>query len=136
MNYDNIVNNVVIKNIDSFGATRELCKQDDTIWVKKYNPIESSNYWENEDTGEIVFEEPTNAVTKHSITMLKDNLSNKIVDGVTFKKGDVLFYLKPTIKPEIDDTIIEDNVTYYIYKVDELKPADIVLLYTVYARTK
>ena len=33
----------------------------------------------------------------NQIDMVKDNVSNKIVDGQTIKKGDVVFYMGPNI---------------------------------------
>ena len=136
MDYNAIANNVVIKNISSFGAIRILESSVGTsLWVKKYDPVKSSNYWENSNTGEIVFEEPTASVTSNSVKMLKSSLSNKLIDGETFKSGDVLFYMGPEVAPNPIDAIIENGIKYAIYKVDELKPADVVLMYTVYART-
>ena len=135
MDYQQIVANVVLKNIKNFGTERTLRKSVSTaVWTKKYNPVESKYYWQDVD-GKIVYEEPSATVQDNQIDMVKDNVSNKIVDGQTIKKGDVVFYMGPNIEPVENDLIIDDAVTYKIYKVDKVQPASIVLLYTCYARS-
>lgn len=135
MDYNKIVTDVVLKNLKAFGENRTLRKSVQTsIWTKQYDPVESTYFWKNEE-GKIVYEEPQDAVQDISVPMLKDNINNKIVDGKMFLQGDVIFYMRPTVKPVEGDLILENDIVYKIYQVQPVQPASVVLLYTCYARS-
>ena len=135
MDYNKIANDVVLKNLKNFGTERTLRKSVSTaVWTKKYNPVESKYYWQDVD-GKIVYEEPQETVQDALVPMVMNAISSKIVDGKTFLQGDSVFYLLPSVAPNENDIIIDSGKLYKIYKVEPLKPASIVLLYTCYARS-
>ena len=133
-NYDNILQ-VVYKNLIKFGTEVELQKNNsEDLWVKKYDPIEQRDYYENSDTGEIVYEQPETDVLSYQIQALQDSFTKSELNNDLVKLTDIKLYLVPDVEPAKDDIIIRDDKSYKIYYVNKIKPADTTLMYEIYIR--
>lgn len=133
--YSRIINDVVIPNIKKFGFTLSLYRNESiTTWTKGFDPVASRDYWESETTGEIVYTEPTETLVEYPVTALESNFTNRELAGKDILRGDKRYYIVPgVIEPQKGD-VVEDVVKYRIYDVNIIKPADVIILYEVYAR--
>jgi len=132
--YDKMVD-VVIKLLNNFGTEITLQQVSNVdIWKKKFNPLESRYYWENTDSGDIVYTQPTSDVLQTQVLSLEDSFTKMELDSDLVKIGDKKIYLTPEVEPFLEDKLIKDGVMYNIYYKSIIKPADKTLLYLVYIR--
>ena len=134
-NYDKILADVVLPNMEKFGYESILYRSESTgTWEKKFDPVESRDYWENTETGEKIYEEPTESKIEYNPLTLESSFNKNEIDGNFVITGDKRYYIAPGIVvPKIGDTISDEN-EYRIYYVNEIKPAKVCLLYEVYGR--
>lgn len=133
-NYDKMIE-VVIKSLNNFGTEITLQQSSNLdIWEKKFNPLESRDYWENSTDGEIVYIQPTADILKSKVLSIEDSFTTSEKNSEMTKIGDKKIYLSPTLEPYIEDKLIKDNIVYNIYYKSTIKPADKTLLYLVYIR--
>lgn len=133
--YNNILVNVVYKNLIKFGNDITLQKNNtEDVWSKKFDSIESRNYWENNTTGKIVYTQPEIDILSYEIKALQDSFSKSELNNDLIKITDIKLYLVPDVEPQKDDIITKDDIDYKIYYVEKIKPADVTLMYIVYIR--
>lgn len=120
MEYNMLIANTIVPLISKFGVTRTLSRSNKT--EATYDPI----------SGEYVGGTST---TYYEITCIRDNVNRETTNG-TILSSDAVFYISPSLatEPIIGDTINDNGKVYEIVLVELVKPADLVLLYTVYAR--
>lgn len=134
MAYDyNQVKLEVIPILKEFGSVYKLTKDKVDEWDKKFDAIESRFYYENKDTGEIVYE-LSDANVEYDVVAVADNISKEEVDGNTVLAGDKILYISPdSVEPEIGDRI-KLKKEYRIYNVDVISPGNDIVLYIAYLR--
>lgn len=133
-NYDKMLK-IVNKSLDKFGSNVTLKQEDSTdVWIKKYDPIESTDYWQNETTQEIVYTQPEISILSTQIKALQGDFTQSELSNGLVLISDKKLYLEPAIEPKKNDIIIKDNVSYKIYNVKTIQPADLILMYEVYVR--
>jgi len=129
------ISKVVVSKMEQFGTEITLIKSSgEDLWDKKFNAIEARDYWENSDTGEIVYTQPDADLVDYRINSLESDFTTKELKSDLIKITDIKLYLDPSEEPEKDDIIIKDSISYKLYFVKKIQPADKILMYLIYGR--
>lgn len=135
MNYNDILINVVIPLVEQFGTIRQIEKTDSSVWTKKFDSVLGIYYWEDESTGQIVYEEPASSTKLVDVKSVQDNLTQEDMANSLVLATDSKYYIAPTgVEPKVGDILIDNGIKYNIYLVQILRPANTLMLYTIYCR--
>jgi hypothetical protein len=115
--YNEIYNNVVVKQITRFGKAITLKQINQT----SYNPV----------TGDY----DDNTFTSYSGLGLQTDYNNTDIDGTIIKQGDKqLLAIELAVTPIPNDRIVVDGVEYNIENVSEVRPGSVLMFYRIQIR--
>ncbi len=133
--YTDLRDNTVQPLIEEFGQdVTRIRKTSTDTWEKKYNHVTFTNYWENTDTHEIVYEEPAETVETTIKAGVFTDYKQEQIDDTLIQRGDKQLLTIEFDKPLLGDTY-NDGVNVYNYIDHEtISPSTTVVLYKIQLR--
>lgn len=102
--YLGIKTNVVIPALQNFGSAVVVKRQvDTTAWVKKYDPIDGADYWENQTTLATTFTEPTGSTEETTGIAVLSAFKDNEIEGTIIQKNDRKLLAINIPEPDIMD---------------------------------
>lgn len=137
MSYDyaTLRDETVYPLIQRFGTPVTLSRIEDTaIFVKSYDPVSMNFKWTNQDTGEIVYDEPDSVEKKYNGYTIITRFRNEEIDGTTIKRGDRRLLAIGIPEPKAGDVLtIGDTEFSYIF-ADPIAPGGVAVVYRIQVR--
>lgn len=133
--YATLRDETVYPLIQRFGIPVTLSRIEDTaIFVKSYDPVQMRFRWTNQDTGEVVYEEPESVSKKYDGQTIITRYRNEEIDGTTIKRGDRRLLAIGIPEPKAGDVLTIDGVEYSYIFSDPIAPGGIAVAYRIQVR--
>jgi hypothetical protein len=134
--YNRIVVNTVIPQIADKGKDVILIREFsvDGVWSKKYDPITYEPYWENSETGEISYTEPTGYTEIYTGKALMTNFEEEDFRDTSIQRGDVKLLSIELPAPRQGDVYTVNDIRYVYVNHEKLAPGDTTVLYKIQVR--
>ena len=68
------------------------------------------------------------------IIAVNTRLNHNEIDGDLVRRDDLMFLIDSQVKPTVQDKFIDQDVSYQIKNISEIKPADTSILYKIQVR--
>lgn len=140
MNYTAMRDNTVIPMLTKYGKPITIVRAaaSPTGWTKSFDGGLGCWKWTNDDTGEVVYTDPT--VSPVPVTLatvgVEKPFKQEEIDGSVVIEGDRRFVMAGNVQPLVGDTMQIDSSTDVVRVQDakRIAPALVTLAWLVHAR--
>lgn len=134
--YQRIVTDVVLPQIEDKGTDVILTRyySVEGEWEKKYNSITFEQYWENTETGELTYTEPSGYTEVYTGKGLVTGFTDEERRDSSIKTGDKKILTIELPAPIQGDVFTVRDTDYVYVNHETIAPADVDVLYKIQVR--
>jgi hypothetical protein len=133
--YANLRDTVALPLIQNYGVPITLFRIEDTaVWVKSYDPVEMRYQWTNQDTLDVVYEEPEPTQVTYNGYAVKTKFEMELVDGTRIKQEDIKLIAIGIPEPKDGDIFTVSGVEYKHVSTMAVEPGPTAVIYKVQVR--
>ena len=123
-----------LRLLTKYGTTCTLTRKGDGGgWSYEYDTVEMQYHWKDGD-GNVVYLEPSEAVTTDDGIAVVTNFSNEELANDLIKVSDLKLVLMDTIEPQLNDTFTVGSKEYKYVSHKNIAPVGDIILYIVQVR--
>jgi len=121
--------------IENYGTALLLHRIEDTTeYVKHYDPVTMTYYWEEVSTGDRIDTEPLPVQQTYTGSCVIQRYRTDQIDGVIVQADDLRLVAAGIPKPQEGDVYTVAGVDYQFVRVDAVSPGAVDLIYKIQVR--
>lgn len=133
--YINLRDTVALPLIKEYGVPITLYRTEDTaVWVQSYDPVLMRHKWTNQDTLEVVYEQPEPTQVEYVGYAVKTKFKQELVDGSRIQQDDILLIAVDIPEPKDGDVFLVSGTEYNHVHTMPVEPGPTAVVYKIQVR--